>query len=126
MGHAEWDKKQKKALLLYFKRQEEELKEQELQESGCGIPARSTGAPLVCALRFACGLVAVISQSLHSLFRLQGWGVRPHLFLAGSRGVLRFFWLLRGHFGDFAMKSSAGGHDSYASCYFISADIKIK
>jgi hypothetical protein len=31
------------------------------------------------------------AQSLHSLFRLQGWGVRLHLFLAGSRGVLISF-----------------------------------
>ena len=29
----------KEALRLYFKRQEEELKEQELKESGCGVPA---------------------------------------------------------------------------------------
>jgi hypothetical protein len=55
-----------------------------------------------------------------------GWGVWLHLFLAGSRGVLGKNWLLRGHFGDFAMKSSAGWHDSYTSCYFICADIKSK
>jgi hypothetical protein len=66
-----------------------------------------------------------LPQPLHSPFRPQGWGVRLHLFLAGSR-FLFLFWLLRGHFGDFAMKSSAGGHGSYASCYFICADIKIK
>jgi hypothetical protein len=30
---------EKEALRLYFKRQEEELKEQELKESGCGVPA---------------------------------------------------------------------------------------
>jgi hypothetical protein len=45
--------------------------------------------------------------------------------------VFEFFLAFEGpfwarDFGDFAMKSSAGGHGSYASCYFICADIKSK
>jgi hypothetical protein len=47
------------------------------------------------------GVEADQAQSLHSLFRLQGWGVRLHLFLAGSRGVLIFFLAFEGPFWGF-------------------------
>jgi hypothetical protein len=49
------------------------------------------------------------AQSLHSPFRLQGWGVWLHLFLAGSRGVLRFFGAFEGPFWGFCYEIISWG-----------------
>jgi hypothetical protein len=45
--------------------------------------------------------IIVMPQPLHFPFRLQGRGVRLHLFLAGSSGVLSFFLAFEGPFWGF-------------------------
>jgi hypothetical protein len=52
-----------------------------------------------------------------------GGGLAPPLF-GRLQWCPRLFWLLRGHFGVFAMKSSAGGHDSYAFSRSFGANIR--
>jgi hypothetical protein len=59
------------------------------------------GQSEICNLGLRKRVQMVVAQSLHSPFRLQGWGVQLHLFLTGSSGVLRVFLAFEGPFWGF-------------------------
>jgi hypothetical protein len=74
------------ALRLYFKRQEEELKGQELKESGCGVPARKCRRSLsICAWpAFLCRAVGCIDGRCSLL----------EMLVAANVAVLTCGWVL--------------------------------
>jgi hypothetical protein len=59
--------------------------------------------------QLATSAAAAAAQSLHSLFRLQRGRARLHLFLTGSRGVLRFFLAFEGPFWGFCYEIISWG-----------------
>jgi hypothetical protein len=83
------------------------------RQVGAAIPARVAGGARIKMRRVHVSkrTEVVSSQPLHSPFRLQGWGVRLHLylFLAGSRGVLSFFLAFEGPFWEFCYEIISWG-----------------